>query len=267
MIVNGGEIAKNILSILATESKPEKSLAAIVTLGDEASLRFVAQKERVARDIGVYFFIRNVSGENIEEKILNEISVLNADPTVGGIILQMPLPREVQRDKCVLAIDKNKDVDCLQLSIRSNFFDTILPPSAGVVKELVNVLNLPLADLNAAVLGANGFLVGIPVSSFLRKSAKSVAELDKDTWDKKALLEADIVVSGMGAPEFVKGEMIKRGAVLIDFGYGTGKDGSVSGDFDFESCEGVASFITPTPGGTGPILVAKLFQNFFELNS
>ena len=226
MIINGNDIAKTIISRLEKYKKPSGALVAIVVGDDRVSLNFVVQKERVASDLQIDFKARNFSENISEAELISEIEVLNMDPLVRGIILQLPLPKHINRGVCVKAIAKKKDVDCLSASFGSGSFDKMIPPAPGVVREIVNAIHLPLSDFDTAVLGARGFLVGVPVASFLRRVAKSVVELDKDSWDAEALLRADLVVSGMGDPGFVKGDIVKKGAVLIDFGYGETGDNS-----------------------------------------
>jgi len=256
-IIDGRAIAKRIIAELKRKPKPKKILAAILVGRDHASISFLKQKERVAHELGIRFKLHKLSGLPSEDTLLRLIKKLNRDRSVGGIVLQLPLPKKYNRDRAIAAIAAKKDVDAL----RSTVFVT--PPAAAVVATIVRAVHYQLRGKRAVVIG-RGFLVGDPVAKWLASRRANVTVFHRNFFDKKLLRGADFVVSGMGRPAFVKGDWLKQGAFLIDFGYGM-KSGKVNGDFDFKSCARKVSFITPTPGGTGPILVAELFRNFYHL--
>lgn len=257
MIIDGRAIAKRIIAELKRKPKLKKILAVILVGRDPASVSFLKQKERVARELGVRFTLHTLSNSASQDTLDRLIKRLNRDVSVGGIVLQLPLPKKYDRDRTVAAIAVGKDVDALGSSV------FVTPPAAAVVATIVRVLRYSLRGKRAVVVG-RGFLVGEPVAKWLAPRVANVAVFHRNFFDKGLLRRADVVVSGIGRPGFVKGVWLKRESLLIDFGYGMQR-GNVSGDFDFKSSSEKARFITPTPGGTGPILVAELFWNFYAL--
>ena len=187
---------------------------------------------------------------------LNEDSTHQAE--VGGMVLQLPLPKRFDRDGAVRLIDERKDVDGL------NFPGLVLPPAVSVVQKILKEAEVRHLDGKRVAIIGRGFLVGRPVAEWLTGRVKKLTVFHRGFFPKPLLKEADIVISGIGRPRYIRSAWIKRNAVLIDFGYAR-TNGRITGDFDLEPCEKKAAFITPTPGGTGPILVAQLFENFFKL--
>jgi methylenetetrahydrofolate dehydrogenase (NADP+) / methenyltetrahydrofolate cyclohydrolase len=166
-------------------------------------------------------------------------------------VVQLPLPSEADKSQIISAIPSEKDVDSLNGG-------RLMAPSVGTVLEIINYLGRDISALNFAVVGY-GELVGRPIYEFLSGKAKSV-KLFRRGADFGGLSDADVVVSGTGHPCLLTPKVLKDGAIVIDFGYGLNEDGKVEGDFHPEdSTKNI--FYTPTPGGTGPILVAKLFEN------
>ena len=259
MVIDGRRIADEILSRLKKIKPPKKILAAVLVGRNPASESFLKQKEKVARSLGIEFKIHklqdNVSFEELQ-RLMNKLGVAES---VGGLILQLPLPKNFNRDSAIGLIPRNKDVDAL------TGFSKILPPAAGVLQEILSHIGFGLDGKRAVVVG-RGLLVGKPIADWLNVKVKKLTVFNSSFFDPKILKEADLVVSGVGKAGFIKGDMVKKGAALIDFGYSF-SEGKLQGDFDFESCDRVAAYITKTPGGTGPILVAKLMENFFKLAS
>lgn len=269
MIIDGRKIAENIILELKTQKKPEKSLAAILAGDNAQSESFLKQKEKIASQLGIDFRLIGLSGEISEFEVIKEIEKLNSDKSVGGIILQLPLPLHMNRDKIIAAIDFKKDVDALNPKTK-----LVLPPAVETVKEILNSIFCVLNSKIVAVVGSKGFLVGKPISEWLVEKCKKLILVDIGD-DLIQIKEADIVISGTGKPCLIKPELLKDNAVVIDFGYGlvhprtykVGEraSGKLKGDF---LAEGDLKNIcyTPTPGGTGPILVAEIFKNFYKLN-
>ncbi len=258
MIIDGRVIARRMLERLK-RFKTKKTFAAILVGRDPASLYFLKQqKERAAKELGISFALHQLPGTVSRAKLYQKIRELNNDPEVGGMVLQLPLPKRFDRDGAVRLIDERKDVDGL------NFPGLVLPPAVSVVQKILKEAEVRHLDGKRVAIIGRGFLVGRPVAEWLTGRVKKLTVFHRGFFPKPLLKEADIVISGIGRPRYIRSAWIKRNAVLIDFGYAR-TNGRITGDFDLEPCEKKAAFITPTPGGTGPILVAQLFENFFKL--
>ncbi|MBI5079498.1 bifunctional 5,10-methylenetetrahydrofolate dehydrogenase/5,10-methenyltetrahydrofolate cyclohydrolase, partial [Candidatus Wolfebacteria bacterium] len=189
---------------------------------------------------------------------------------VGGVIVQLPLPEHLNNQYILNAIPREKDIDVLSERTIGAFYagrNPVLPPSVGVVKEIIENCKLKIENLRVAVVGL-GFLVGRPTALWLIKKCRELYLLDKES-DFKILKQADLVISATGQANLIKPEMLKENAGVIDFGYSPDENGKISGDFDIQlpiTNYQLLRFYTKTPGGTGPILVAKIFENFYRLN-
>ena len=261
MVIDGKKIAEDIIGRLKKKGAPAKFMAAFLVGGDPASVSFLKRKEKMAKELGVDFRLYGFPGNMSQDDLRNEILKFAADENCGGIIVQLPLPSGINRDAVLAAVPAEKDVDTL----RGNL---VLPPAAGVVDEILKATSCKIQDKRAAVVGL-GFLVGRPISEWLKGKCAELdcldmgSDLNSPTGELK---QADLVILGTGQAGLIKPEMLKDGALVIDFGYGM-KDGKISGDLDvlkIENCKLKIDY-TPTPGGTGPILVAKLFENFYNL--
>ncbi|MEK7543126.1 MAG: bifunctional 5,10-methylenetetrahydrofolate dehydrogenase/5,10-methenyltetrahydrofolate cyclohydrolase [Patescibacteria group bacterium] len=274
MIIDGKKIAQEIIEKLKNLPCPKKYLVAILVGENPASISFLKQKEKVADELGVKFKLTDLPEGAAENTIIKTISNLEHDNKCGGIIVQLPLPSHLNREKIISAIPKEKDVDVL------NGGD-VLPPAVGVVIKIIeNYLpaeasaqagKLKIENCNVAVVGL-GALVGKPISEWLKDKTKELILINEGD-DVSVIKNADIVISGVGKPNLITPEMLKENALVIDFGYSM-KDGKLSGDFDSslltpirQLADQVPSAYTPTPGGTGPVLVAQLFENFYRLNA
>lgn len=257
MIIDGRKIAQKIIERLKRKLAPKNILAAVLVGNNSASESFLKQKAAVAELLGVSFKILRFFKAVSENELKAAIRDLSKDRKVGGIILQLPLPEKFDRDQIISQICEEKDVDALRGGT------TVLAPAVGALEVVLRSINFDCRGKSAVVIG-RGLLVGKPIADWLNGKIKKLTVFNSSFFDLKILKEADLVISGVGKAGLIKGKDLKRGAVLVDFGYGF-KNGKISGDFDFKSCRGKAAFITPTPGGTGPILVAKLFENFYRL--
>jgi methylenetetrahydrofolate dehydrogenase (NADP+)/methenyltetrahydrofolate cyclohydrolase len=253
MVIDGKRIAESVIAKLKARPIPAKYLAAVLVEDDPASASFVAQKGRVAKELGVDFRIEKLKADSTEDTLIETLKELGKDGDCGGIILQLPLPAHLDRGRVVAAIPPEKDVDALRGEL-------VLPPAVGVVEEILRTTRYSLSTTHVAVVGL-GFLVGRPITKWLEGKTKELITLDIGD-NLVRLKEADVVILGAGKAGLVKPDMLKNGAFVIDFGYSM-EDGKLRGDFDPEGVEGIS--YTPTPGGTGPILVAKLFENFYTL--
>jgi methylenetetrahydrofolate dehydrogenase (NADP+)/methenyltetrahydrofolate cyclohydrolase len=268
--ISGIEIAKKIIDELKTKSKPEKILAAVLVGGNPASISFLNQKEKIAKELGVdfriYKFLESIKNDDLRQEV-NKIALLKK---VGGVIVQLPLPEYLNKYYILNVIPREKDIDVLGERALGAFYtgrNPILPPSVGVVEEIVHATGYMLHAAKVAVVGL-GFLIGKPIATWLTGKTKEIYLLDEGS-NLEILKQADLVITGVGKPGLIKPEMLKERAGVIDFGYSLDENGKIRGDFNDGQLSNVKCqllFYTPTPGGTGPILVAKLFENFYNLN-
>jgi methylenetetrahydrofolate dehydrogenase (NADP+)/methenyltetrahydrofolate cyclohydrolase len=273
MIIDGKTIASDIIERLRALPKPEKFFGAALVGDDPASLNFLKQKERVARELGIEFRLHQLPLTITTDELRAEIGRLAAPKTCGAFIVQLPLPEAINRYYILNAIPKEKDVDCLSESALGAFYTgrgKIVPPSVATVEEILLREYRDaeaLRTLKAVVIGA-GFLIGKPVGFWLQNRVAELVVLDagvKNIHDK--LGDADIVIAGAGHANLFGAQHLKEGALVIDFGFNHGADGRIVGDFDPAGADAKNIHYTKTPGGTGPVLVAKLFENFQKLNS
>ena len=244
-----------------------------------SALNFLKQKEKVAKELGIdfrlYQFPENIKNDELRKEVL-KISLLKK---VGGVIVQLPLPEHLNKHYILNVIPREKDIDVIGERALGAFYagrNPILPPAVGVVEEIVHATNYMLHTTKVAVVGL-GFLIGKPIANWLMKEASEIYLLHRGS-DFEILKLADLVISGVGKASLIKPEMLKKGASVIDFGYAVGESKKIRGDFDASQLSNspvnqlpnspinqLPSFYTPTPGGTGPILVAKIFENFYKL--
>ena len=286
---NGVKIAETIIQKLKNQEKQQKIFAAILVGENPASLSFLKQKEKVAKELGVdfriYKFPENIKNDDLRKEV-GKIALLKK---VGGVIVQLPLPEHLNKHYILNVIPREKDVDVLGERALGAFYagrNPVLPPSVGVVEEILKSYDLNLKSLKVAVVGA-GFLIGKPIAIWLMDNPEGkpsasygarVKELSvfKNGSDLSELKNFDLVISGVGQAGLIKPEMLKEGAGVIDFGYNMKEirnekgeiRNEIYGDFDPSLISHLSSlsFYTPTPNGTGPILVAKIFENFYKLN-
>lgn len=269
MIVDGKNIAEKIVQRLKSLPKPEKFFGAAVVGDDPASLNFLKQKEKVAQSLGIEFRLYRLPKDITTDGLRAEIGRLAEPKTCGGFIVQLPLPEKINRHYALNAIPKEKDADCLSEAALGAFYTergVILPPSVATVEEILKLEHRDLRDLKVVMVGA-GFLIGKPVGFWLQNKVSELVVLDASVKNIHSKLgDADIVVSGAGAANLFGAKDIKEDALVIDFGFSQ-KGGKIAGDFDPSGAEEKKIHYTKTPGGTGPILVAELFENFYKLNS
>lgn len=273
--IDGKKIAEEILVKLKCLPKQEKFLAGILVGESAASESFLKRKEKAAKELGVDFRLYRFPADATNDKLREEVGKVAAHKTCGGVVVQLPLPEQINRHYILNAIPREKDVDVLGERALGAFYtgrNPVIPPAAGVVKEILEASGVmgqgsgvDLKSLRVVVVG-RGLLVGRPVALWLMGQVRELMVLGRNA-DLSALKEADLVISGVGKAGIIKPDMLKLETGIIDFGYDGGK-----GDFDAaplttNTYNLTPSFYTPTPGGTGPILVAKLMENFYRLNS
>lgn len=267
-MIDGKEIAKEIIDELKRRPKIDKFFGAVLVGEDPASLNFLSQKEKVGAELGVEFRLYKLPADITTDELRREIGRLAGVKTCGGFIVQLPLPEDINRHYALNVIPKEKDVDFLSEAALGAFYtgrSKLTPPSVGTVEEILKMERRDLRDLKVVLVGA-GFLIGKPVGFWLQNRVAELTVLDSkvDNFHER-LADADIVISGAGQPNLFEAKHLKEGAVVIDFGFNRLGEKTV-GDFNPEGVDEKRIDYTKTPGGTGPILVAKLFENFFRLN-
>ena len=276
-ILDGKKIAEKVLvniqrSVLRTGLKLK--LAAVLVGNDPASLSFIRRKKQACEKVGIGFVLYQFS-VNISQKILEkQVRKIARDQKVSGIIIQLPLPKTIDVNLVLNLIPLEKDVDCLGQKSLEKFKNgklKILPPVVGAIKKIFQAYEIKTQGKKVLIIG-KGRLVGQPLITWLSKTEETgslpflrVLVADKSTKDLASLcLKADIIISGVGKPGLIRGEMIKKGAIIIDVGSAK-KGGKIVGDVDFSSCLKKAGAISPVPGGVGPLTVACLLENLLKL--
>lgn len=236
----------------------------VVQAGDDpASAWYVRAIGRACQQIGISFNLTQLAADVTETVLLEQVRSLNAQPQTHGIIVQLPLPKQLDAAAVIAALDPAKDVDGqhpLSLGRLAQGLPTLVPNTPAGGMELLRRYNIPIAGRRAVVVGRST-VVGKPMALLLLQEHATVTIAHSRTPDLAAVLrEADLVVVAVGQPGIVTGAMLKPGAVVIDFGINEVGEGVV-GDVEFSSAAEVASAITPVPGGTGPVTNMMLLRN------
>lgn len=239
----------------------------ILVGGDPVSASYVRIKAKNAESVGIKFRTAEFPNTTTNEEIIEEIENLNKVPHMCGVIVQLPLPDHIDRKKILDSIDPDIDVDCLGSLTSEKFYNNsgeLGYPTAIACLKILDSLDLDLSNKKIVVLG-QGTLVGRPVAHILRSRGLLIETIDRQTENISELLKnADIIISGIGRGKFITGDMVKKDVIIIDAGTSE-ENGSVVGDVDFESVKDIASYITPSPGGVGPVTVAMLLENVLKV--
>ncbi|MGL4798843.1 MAG: bifunctional methylenetetrahydrofolate dehydrogenase/methenyltetrahydrofolate cyclohydrolase FolD [Cellulosilyticaceae bacterium] len=238
---------------------------AVVLVGENsASKVYVNNKKKACEYIGIKSFSYELPAETSEESLLELVTTLNEDVNVHGILVQLPLPKHIDEKKVIHAISPQKDVDGFHvesmgaLCVGMDGFVCCTP--AGVM-ELLKRYQIEIAGKKCVVVGRSN-IVGKPMSLLLLQEHGTVTMCHSRTQNlTEELQQADIVVAAVGVAKLIKGHMLKEGAVVMDVGMNRDEEGKLCGDVDFESCQGIASYITPVPKGVGPMTIAMLMNN------
>ena len=257
------EVAEEVQAIFEQDGVKPK-LAVILVGEDPASQTYVKSKEKACAQAGMESESYRLPESTTEEELLTLIAQLNEDPSVNGILVQLPLPRHISVDPVIQMIDPDKDVDGFHVRNIGNMAKggcrEYLPCTTNGVLELLKRYQIEIEGKHCVVIGRSN-LVGKPVSLMLQEANGTVTMCHSRTKDLAAFCRmADILVVAAGKPHLVDGSMIKEGAVVIDVGIHRTENG-LCGDVNTESCMGIASAITPVPGGVGPMTVAMLMKN------
>jgi methylenetetrahydrofolate dehydrogenase (NADP+)/methenyltetrahydrofolate cyclohydrolase len=265
-IIDGKKISERILTELKTEvSKiPFKPLFCDVLVGnDPVSLSYVKIKGRCAEKIGISFKLVRFPENIAEEELIGEIKNLNQMENICGLIVQLPLPADLDKRAILDAIDPVIDVDCMGTVNSQKFYAGDLrlpPPTAAAIMIILDSINADLTNKNILVIG-QGKLVGKPVSFLLEKRGLKINVADKYTKDIPTLIgAADILITAAGKAGLIRGAMIKPGSIVIDAGTSE-SNGGIVGDVDFKSVSAKAAYVSPVPGGVGPVTVSMLLKN------
>ncbi|MFH1193244.1 MAG: bifunctional 5,10-methylenetetrahydrofolate dehydrogenase/5,10-methenyltetrahydrofolate cyclohydrolase [Candidatus Jorgensenbacteria bacterium] len=279
MIIDGKKIAEEVLAELKELPKPDKFLSAVLVGEDAASVSFLKQKEKVAKELGVNLRLYKFPADATQDALRGEVLKIAEHKTCGGVLVQLPLPAGINAQYVLNAIPREKDVDVLGERALGAFYagrNPVLPPAVGVIQRILTTYDLQLTTLKAVVIG-RGALVGKPIAMWLMGKVVELTVFNSTTQNLRGKLkDADLIVSGVGKAGLFGAADVKENALVIDFGYdkkqmADGKE-RMAGDFDSSDIGNWKLKIenlsyTPTPGGTGPILVAQLFENFYALNA
>lgn len=269
-LINGKELAKKIRGELKIEVDELRKkgiipkLAVIMVGNDKASEVYVRNKSKACNEIGIEFEEFLLDSNIKQEELINLINDLNARKDIHGILLQSPIPEHLNIREAFNTIDYAKDVDGFnpinvgKLSIGEDCFISCTPH--GVVKMLEEY-NIPVEGKRAVIIGRSN-IVGKPlIQCMLNKNATVTVCHSKTKNIEEITREADILIAALGKPKFVKADMVKENAVVIDVGINRNEEGKLVGDVDFENVSKKASYITPVPGGVGPMTIAMLMNN------
>jgi methylenetetrahydrofolate dehydrogenase (NADP+)/methenyltetrahydrofolate cyclohydrolase len=273
-IIDGNKIAQEVRHSVRKEALDFKEktgivpgLAVILVGEDPASQVYVGRKAKACAEVGFFSREYKLSADTSEAKLLKIISELNADKLIHGILVQLPLPKHIQADKIIAAIDPQKDVDGLHpYNIGSLVSGTPLfvPCTPRGIMELISRTGIELAGKEAVVVGRSN-LVGKPIALLLLAQHATVTICHSRTKDLPAVTRrADVLIAAVGKTEMIKANMIKEGAVVIDVGVNRLASGKLVGDVAFNEVAPQASYITPVPGGVGPMTIAMLMKNALE---
>lgn len=269
-ILDGKQIAKEYRQRLKNQVNELKEhgftpkLSVILVGNDGASQSYVKSKKKAAEKIGMISEIIHLDESTSEEVVLSELNRLNNDDTVSGILVQVPLPKQVSEQKVLEAINPEKDVDGFHpINIGKLYIDeqTFVPCTPLGIMEILKHADINLEGKNAVVIGRS-HIVGQPVSKLLLQANATVTILHSRTKNMNAhLKQADVIVSAVGQPGLVTKENIKKGAVIIDVGNTPDENGKLKGDVAYDEVKEIASAITPVPGGVGPLTITMVLNN------
>lgn len=269
VLLDGKKLSEKILIGLKSEiqSSGKKFFLAVVVVGESPVIeKFIGQKERIARDLGIEFRRYNYESAISTNELRKRISVIVHEADPDGLIIQLPLPAAINTQYILNSIPPEKDVDVLSAKALGNFFTgkaKAVPPVVGAIQELIEEYGIEYKTKHVVVVGA-GMLVGKPIASWLLNEKVSFSVVDENTKDPTSVLrEADIIMSGVGKPGLIIGDAVKEGVIVFDAGTSEA-EGKLSGDADFNSVSTKASYITPVPGGIGPLTVAMIFKNLIS---
>jgi methylenetetrahydrofolate dehydrogenase (NADP+) / methenyltetrahydrofolate cyclohydrolase len=273
-LINGKEVAKQFRSNLKerveqlVESTQITPHLVVILVGDNpASLSYIKGKQQGCAQVNMKSSLINLPSDTSEEELITVIHQLNEDASVHGILVQLPLPKQINELTIINQIDVRKDVDGFSpVNVGRMMIgeDCLLPCTPVGIIELIKSTGTTLSGKHAVVIGRSN-IVGKPVSQLLIKENATVTVCHSKTHDLNYFTkQADLLIVAMGKPKFITRDMVKEGAIVIDVGTTRGEDGKFYGDVDFDEVIKKASFITPVPGGVGPMTITMLLENTFK---
>jgi methylenetetrahydrofolate dehydrogenase (NADP+) / methenyltetrahydrofolate cyclohydrolase len=273
-LIDGKSLASKIQSqitqdvIKLKESKNITPGLAVILVGDDAaSHSYVKMKARACKDVGFYSIVHEMPSSISQEEIIATISMMNQNPRIDGILVQLPLPKHIDTTKIIEVIDPKKDVDGFHPynvgRMMTGLESFVACTPLGVMK-LFEEYNIDLQGKDVCVVGASN-IVGKPMANLLVNANATVTVTHIYTKDLASHTKnADIIIVGTGVQGLIKEDMVKEGAVVIDIGFNRLENGSIVGDVDFANVSKKCSYITPVPGGVGPMTIAMLLSNTFD---
>ena len=266
-VIDGKTLAQNLRKNIANEVKQYSrppGLAVLLVGDDQASQVYVRNKSRACVEVGFYSDQIHKSANITEEELLSEVYRLNENPTIDGILVQLPLPSHIDSNKIIEAIIPEKDVDGFssenvgKLSQNKPFISPCTPK--GIMKMLASI-KCDLRGKDCVIIGASN-IVGRPMAMELLNAGATVQVCHKETKDiTQKSKSADVIIAAAGVANLVKSDWVKEGAVIIDVGINRLEDGTLAGDVDFDYVKDKVSAISPVPGGVGPMTIAVLLEN------
>ncbi|TQR32958.1 bifunctional methylenetetrahydrofolate dehydrogenase/methenyltetrahydrofolate cyclohydrolase FolD [Campylobacter sp. MIT 99-7217] len=270
-LLDGKEVGSALKTKLQEQNKElkkngiEACLAVILVGEDPASEIYVNNKTKACEEIGIKSILYKLDKNTTQNELLALINTLNYDDSVDGILVQLPLPKHINKDIILQSIDSNKDIDgfhpfnvgCLNLNIQGAF----LPCTPAGIIHLLKSYDIKLSGLDAVVIGASN-IVGRPMATLLLNEGASVSICHIRTKDLSLYTKnADLIIVAAGCVNLLKEDMVKEGVIVVDVGINRLDNGKITGDVDFENVSKKASFISPVPGGVGPMTIAMLLSN------
>ena len=272
-LIDGKAIAALIRAEQATraahlkENGIEPALAVILVGEDPASKVYVRNKARACKECGIRSEVIRMSAETTQAELMAEIERVNSDPALHGLLIQLPLPAHLDEAAALAAVDWRKDVDGFHKMNAGALLEGeegVRPCTPAGCMELLRRSHVPLTGANAVVVGRSN-IVGKPMALMLLEADCTVTICHSRTRNLAEIVkDADIVVAAVGRANFITGDMIKPGAAVIDVGINRREDGTLCGDVDFDAAQEKAGWITPVPGGVGPMTIAMLMKNTLD---
>lgn len=272
------EIKKEVEKLKTVNKVP--GLATLIVGDNQASQIYVRNKHRACEEVGMVSFNHTLPKEADSKTVLKKIEELNTDPRVHGILVQLPLPSQIDPHEILSAVDPNKDVDGFhpynlgRLLAAKNMEELNgykkalpLPCTPYGVLVLLEKIGAQISGKNAVVVGRS-MIVGKPVAALLLANNATVTIAHSQTQNLvEYCRQADILIAAIGQPRMIRSDMVKKDAIVIDVGINRESDGTLCGDVDFDSVKNIASWITPVPGGVGPMTIVMLLRNTLRLAS
>lgn len=265
-LIDGKALAAEIIQDTKKRVDPSKPPKLVVVLvgDDKPSQTYVQKKAEVAEAMGVAFELIAMSGDSTTQEVIKQMEAVYE--TATGMIIQLPMPEHIDRDEVLASLDPSIDVDCLtpfNLGLLAQGTPLFVPPTPGAVLEILDSLDVELSGAHVTIIGS-GLLVGKPLSLIMMNEGATVTVCNSQTKNVKELcLQSDIIVTGVGKKHILTSDMVPQGAIVIDTGV-CFEDGKMCSDVDVPGVAQKAAWVTPTPGGVGPVTVAKLLENVVD---